>query len=1523
VQSAAYITGEALYESRRDLQVNYQNRAHDIAGTETLAPEGSPAEFHDVRIWDRFESFEDTYAYKRYLSDETREKYLTSAQTAMTIVVALPKELSMEVCRELVKEFAETRFVSRGLVVTYALHDDEGNPHAHMQISRRAVGEGGEISWTKDRDICTRSSLLQTRKLWADLANHYLEREGCEARITSKSFADLGIDLAPTHHRGWMSDKLAAKGIDSRIVAENEEVFEANRNTLRAHPEVILNEITSKAATFTQMDLLKVLQKRLGDDPASIAAVFEGAIAHAVVVGEGLDGQVRYTSDVYRDQEDKALGLLDQMACQPYTHYVNEQSVDAVLSKHNTFSEEQRAAVQGLIRNDQVSVLIGRAGAGKTTTLKAVAEIYQRSGHMVMGTSLSALAAENLGHETGISASTLHSLLYQWDQYYQAEDKFLSFNAVMEEGVFKQLAWYQDLKHFESSRLTKNHVVIVDEAGMIGTRQWGELLSYVKRAGAKLIVVGDDHQFKAIEAGDFFRALTEKASEQGQLYALTTIYRQKEEWMKEASQKFASLQTHEALSQYEQRGHIHQTEAAMMAADIATAYLERHQRGEQGLVLAFTNAQTAELNSAIRHQLRAQGYIGHKDVLTLNGKGFALKDKVVFLQNDKRLIRIEDGRGERIQHAFIKNGTTGILESVQSKGEGNDEITIRLVDQSRAIFQTKDYNRLDHGYALTTHKSQGQTVDFTLIAASKTMDAKGVYVAMTRHRYDVQMFYTREDFKTFKALTSHLSRFEAKDLVKDYTILPQNEAAWQRVQEYKLCVLDASAILKDQQKGTVDWDAYNDVKRHQIALGKEILNNFDNHRLYVNQAGLTEDMLTITTGLKQRPLSLVEEKSKLTVQLYGEVSQATRELWKTVRGRDTSSMPKQYQEFQDMRAERDSLAREILENYPLHREFVNQFTKEYGISRKTLQNQVAYRDRERHKTMEISQETVQKTSPNVPHLGPKNSVDNVSYGKSWDHKDVKQARTTTDIVSALNRQIKEIAWDVMGKPARQTSQEWRYGRSGSVSLFVAGTKQGLYSNFETGVSGNVITFIGEQLGLDRKEAFKWGVSWLGEDQEKTLSCSAPKITSHHVKESPSSLSAPQPWIPTYPVTVPFPDLKQEPQLRVLMKGRCEVARFEYKDAAGKTLGYVVRLEDKDCQKITPTLTYCQHDKGDHQWRWQGFGKDRPLYGLQELHSNPQAPVLVVEGEKTCNAARLLFQGYAVITWSGGCGAVHQSDWSVLKGRNVTIFPDNDKAGRTASEKIADILIKQGHILVQIVDLPSTLPPKWDLADSLPQEVATTKVQDLLQNTRQVQKNSDVRSVVRDTTAIDQIVRENRLHLSFGTLGDHHYKDIQLVYDAFKQVHQDTHTVPTDDWILKRATFMVCYLKDQIHHTNLTPEETTCLALIASQQFADRKDPSTVSDNTMAHFKAMGIMRDVDKNSEYHQRSSSQRSSLHREIYGEGNAKAINDQNVSTSPAEVSLKNLIHRINNDYRAQHQLQEQQERDLRLLRQREKSL
>lgn len=1523
VQSAAYITGEQLHESRRDLSVNYQNRHSDIAFTTTLAPDHAPDIFHEVRVWDHFENFEDEYAYKRYKTDETREKYLNSAQTAQTIVVALPRELSVDVCNELITQFAKDRFVSRGLVVTLAMHDDEGNPHAHLQISRRAVNEQGEISWAKDREICTKKELLVTRKLWADLTNQYLEREGYEARITHKSFADLGIQLEPTQHRGWVSDKLDSMGITSRIVTENTEIFENNREILLENPALILPELTQNNATFTQLQLLKGIQKRVGDDAPLVAQIFEKALQESIVVGEGVDGQIRYTSPTYQAIEEQAITFsLDLTATRFEQITITNSTAETYLSTHFPhLSREQKEAVIGLTQDQRLSVLVGRAGAGKTTALKAVSDIYKEAGYTVIGSSLSAMAADNLGREADIHATTLHRWIYLWERYQSAQEKFLSFDSVMEEGVFKQLDWYQDLKRFEGSALTNKTVMIVDEAGMVGTRLWNELLAHVKASGAKLIAVGDDNQFKAIEAGDFFRELKTQAAASNTLFELNTIYRQRHEWMKDASMNLANLEVGDALRAYEQQGHIHETSRENLAHDIAVAYVNSAKNAQASIVLAFTRAQVEELNQAIRQELKKEGLLPQEDIISLNGQSFTIGDRIVFLENDKSRLTITDADGVIKKGEYIKNGTQGKIRDINPDGSIQVQVSENLYTSITCLststpkvaigqpapefLREYGYTAIDHGYAVTTHKAQGQTVDHVFVTASRNMDAKGLYVAMTRHRENVELFYAKEDFSTFKALTSQLSRFEHKDLVKDYTIRPENEAAWQLVQEYRLCVLDAAAVLKEKDsKGQVDWESYRQIKQDQILLGKEILNQFDKHQLYINQAGLTQEMLQITTGLKARPLSRAEEKAKLTVELYGETAQVARDLWRDIRkthpGAKCYDHPS-YERFHQLRMERNDLARTISENYALHREFVGEFGRVYEIGKRMIERQSQQSFDKKHE-----EESVANLSQLSHNIGKEKDntnnnyrLHNSDYGKylsnNYHNKNAHTIRTAAFSASStydpalikqeLNAQIKDLAYQFLGKPQQQKPTEWRYGSKGSISIHVAGHRQGLYSNFETGESGNALKFIQDQLNCDHKQAFKWGIEWLGRENVPTRDYTQGTSTLTK-RETIAQTAQRQEWTTIFPAPSTPINVQAEPQLRYMLKGRKETARYEYKDAEGNTLGYVVRLEDKQGNKITPTLTYCQNDKGEKQWRWQGFGNDRPLYGLDQLKQKLDAPVLIVEGEKTAEAAKTLFSDHAVVTWSGGCGSVRKSDWSVLKDRSVVIWADNDQPGLNAAAKITEILNKQGNEQVKTVDLPSTLPHKWDLADQLPEGLDARE----LLHVKQVIQTEKAQSIARQP--IDQIIKTYGLDLSFGGLKDKDYERIHQLQIHFKELYASSGTPINEEWLLKRSTYIVFYLREYGQLTQTDEDRFRC-AMIASSLFASQEKVD-LSLNSDAHFKAIGQIKDHDKSSELKE------TILQKEIYGKD--LSVDISSISSNTIDRCIREAYNQIQKEQPAQ---------------------
>lgn len=179
--------------------------------------------------------------------------------------------------------------------------------------------------------------------------------------------------------------------------------------------------------------------------------------------------------------------------------------------------------------------------------------------------------------------------------------------------------------------------------------------------------------------------------------------------------------------------------------------------------------------------------------------------------------------------------------------------------------------------------------------------------------------------------------------------------------------------------------------------------------------------------------------------------------------------------------------------------------------------------------------------------------------------------------------------------------------------------------------------------------------------------------------------------------------------------------WEYHTAAGDLWFYVVRfkieLEDGTFKKDVIPLTYRAFPDTE-KWTWMGPPTPRPLYNLNKLKANPTKPVLVVEGEKTADAAEKLYLDYVVISWMGGVDGVHSADWSALNGRDVLLWPDNDtehkykegheKEGQLkpfheqpGNKAMYEILEKVSHIVSSVKWVHNTpdLPHKWDVADA--------------------------------------------------------------------------------------------------------------------------------------------------------------------------------------------------------------------------------
>jgi nucleoside-triphosphatase THEP1 len=932
VQSAAYICGEKLHEDHRDKDADYRDKKKEVAITKTLAPERS--KYKDISVWNAIENFEDRYAESHFKSEKTRDDYKSSVQTAQTMVLALPNELSVKACEDLLDKFVDTRFTSRNLITTYAVHSKEGNLHAHVQVSRRAIGENGEFVTRKDREICTKSSLLETRKLWADLLNEHLVREGFKERVTEKSFADLGIDLEATRHRGWYADTI---GTDSRIARENVEISRQNEEKILSDPNIILDSLNEKKAVFTQKDILNEISKRVFEEK-NISIVFEKVLEEAKYVGEGINGEFLYTGEKYQQLESDVLSKFDVLAQKSAEKFCETNTIESVLKKYDYLNEEQKSAVYEICGERNFDILVGKAGAGKTTTMQAISEVYTENGSRVIGMSLSAVASENLGKDADIESATIASWAHRWRTYEAAKEEFLSFNSIVTEGVLKQIDWYNDLQRYERYQLKSGDVIVVDEAGMVGTKEWKVVLDAAEKFGAKVIAVGDDNQFNPIGAGHCFKQFLNFASADNcrtsdrtpvTVCRLNLLRRQKVDWQREASVEFSNLNTGEALARYENHGMVHEVEESMYQ-QVSRKYLEIEKLGT-AVVLCSTNRECSAINDEVRALKKERGELG-KTICSiqtmvnnrLSCKDFSENDRIIFLKNDKRL-DVKNG-----QVGNVKSFNAGILSVETESG-------VKKID-------VREYKSADHAYAITLHKSQGKTYDNTIVLANKIMDAKAFYVAMTRHRESVDLYYSKSDFGSFKDLVNCASKVINKDSLEDFRAIENQNKS--RVFEYKETLLEIASVLRDINRGEAEWKEYHALKSSSTMLGKEILENYSSHKLYLDQQGITREKLEISIGLKQRPLSNVELNAKNTVALYAQAAAATREEYAAL-AKSSFNITKHenYKKYCEIRELRNDLAKEILSNYPLHREFVNQISKEFFISRKSMENQVDYAER--------------------------------------------------------------------------------------------------------------------------------------------------------------------------------------------------------------------------------------------------------------------------------------------------------------------------------------------------------------------------------------------------------------------------------------------------------------------------------------------------------------------------------------------------------------------------------------------------
>jgi hypothetical protein len=209
------------------------------------------------------------------------------------------------------------------------------------------------------------------------------------------------------------------------------------------------------------------------------------------------------------------------------------------------------------------------------------------------------------------------------------------------------------------------------------------------------------------------------------------------------------------------------------------------------------------------------------------------------------------------------------------------------------------------------------------------------------------------------------------------------------------------------------------------------------------------------------------------------------------------------------------------------------------------------------------------------------------------------------------------------------------------------------------------------------------------------------------------------WRPVVPVPADAPRLMPGRPVRVFnpkREGDCRewsswrpAMVHPYRDGAGLLFGYVLRIESRAGRTFTPTVTYCQNSAGELRWCIVPFPRPSPLYGLDRLAARSNAVTLLVEGEKTADAAQRLFPSFVAMTWAGGSNGYRGVDFSPLRGIKVVCVPDADQPGRKAlnghrnraGRWVPGILeaLASVNAIARMADPEQGLPDGWDLADA--------------------------------------------------------------------------------------------------------------------------------------------------------------------------------------------------------------------------------
>ena len=644
------------------------------------------------------------------------------AQYARSLIVALPRELDQAAQIALMQGYVRVSFSDRGMVADWVIHDkSDGNPHAHIMLTTRDLGSA---DWgRKRRDWNARDVLSDLRSDWAQHANLALERAGFNERIDHRSNHARGIYLEPDSYNPHVASQARRQGEIAREANRCSDVADDNALYLQEHPEHILVVVQAQRAVFTRGDIVAAFEDRLmltETELAGLMAEAMGSGAAVRLVQNSPDGQAQYVTTARASEVQRLETLARAMAIAGPVASFGPTAPGIGLLAGSGLTPDQRVAAQAMLSPAPLTLVKGYAGTGKTFTLGEVARVWQARGFEVLGGAASGKATQELGGLQGMRTATLAAWQARWSRGEAPErDRF---------------------------------VFIMDEAGMVGAGQWARIAGVVSKMGGKLIAVGDPEQLQPVSDLPGWAAVergVSQATAGAPVAALSSVRRQRSMADRMATEALArgGAEIAPAIRHYIDKGALRLDSGVLndpVSALAAAYYKTGPGKAPDGagcarIALAYTNREVWALNDAIRAQALARGEI---DQAGIRDYGTITRIDRTTPTHERIAVPLALGPGDRVMltrpHRGLDLPRSAFGTVVDTRAGGID----LLVDGSpgAVTLDLATFRDLDYGYAATIHKSQGVTVDHTLVLGHGRMNRHAIYVALTRHRDSVTVF---------------------------------------------------------------------------------------------------------------------------------------------------------------------------------------------------------------------------------------------------------------------------------------------------------------------------------------------------------------------------------------------------------------------------------------------------------------------------------------------------------------------------------------------------------------------------------------------------------------------------------------------------------------------------------------------------------------------------------------------------------------------------------------------------------------